>query len=566
MAHELVVRGGTVVDGTGAPPRVADIAIDDGRISEIGRIDGPAARVIDATDRVVTPGFVDIHTHLDAQIMWEPIGASSCWHGVTSVVLGNCGVSFAPCAGDERDYLAHLMESVEDIPADTILAGLRWDWTSYGDYLAALDRTRKGVNVGGMVGHCALRHHAMGERGLSEEPATDDDIAAMVDAVDEAMAAGALGFATSRTLLHTVPDGRFVPGTWARPEELYAIGDVLGRRGRGVFEVAPRFERSGDAYENTRAEIHWMAEVRRRSGRPVTFGVAQSDFGPEMYRKIFELVEEEAAAGGDIRPQTTPRGIALLFGMQARTFFDRAPEWAALKTLSLDERLAALDDPDRRASLIAAGRAHQPPMSFDGVYVLAVEPAEYRFTRDDSLAAHAERRGVDVVEAFVDISRETRGRALFSFPFLNQQWSAIEWMLAKPYTVLGLADSGAHVGLIMDAGQPTWFLSHWVRDTGWLPLEDAVRRLSSEPAELFGLTDRGVLRAGAWADVNVIDVDALALPLPEVVHDFPLGASRYVQRAQGYDATIVNGEVFMEDGEHTGALAGVTLRSGPDVR
>ncbi len=566
MTHDLVVRGGTVVDGTGAPSRKADVAIDDGRIVEIGRVDARGRREVDADGKVVSPGFVDIHTHLDAQIMWEPQGASSCWHGVTSVVLGNCGVSFAPCTGDERDYLAHLMEAVEDIPADSILDGLRWDWTTYGDYLAAIDRTPKGLNVGGMIGHCALRHHVMGERGLSEDPATADDIATMADLVDEAMAAGALGFATSRTLLHRVPDGRMVPGTWAQPEELYAFADAMGRRGRGVFEAAPRFERPGNDYEATRAEVHWMAEVRRRSGRPVTFGVAQSDLGPELYERIFEAVETEAAAGGDIRPQTTPRGIALLFSLQARTFFDRAPEWQALKALALAERVAVLDNDERRAELVAAARANTPPMKWDGVYVLASEPAQYRFTPEDSLAAHAARRGTDVAEAFVDITRETRGRALFSFPFLNQQWSAIEWMLRKPYTVLGLADSGAHVGLIMDAGQPTWFLAHWVRDTAWLPIEDAIRRLTSEPAELFGLTDRGVLTPGAWADVNVIDIDALALPLPEYVHDFPGGAGRYVQRGSGYDATIVNGAVFMEGGEHTGALAGVTLRSGPDIR
>jgi N-acyl-D-aspartate/D-glutamate deacylase len=566
MTADLVIRGGTVVDGTGAAARTADVAIDGGRVVAVGRVDDVGRRELDADGLVVTPGFVDIHTHLDAQIMWEPIAASSCWHGVTSVVLGNCGVSFAPCSGDEREYLAHLMESVEDIPAASTLNGLAWDWTTYGDYLEAIDRTPKGVHVGGMIGHCALRHHVMGERSLSEEPAMADDIAAMVDIVDEAIAAGALGFATSRTLLHRVPDGRMVPGTWAQPDELFAIADVLGRRGRGVFEAAPRFERPGDGYENTRTEIGWMAEIRRRTGRPVTFGVAQSDMGPELYERIFECVEREAATGGDIRPQTTPRGIALLFSLQARTFFDRAPEWQGLKSLSLDERVAVLDDDGRRAQLIEAGRANLPPMSWDGVFVLATEPAQYRFSADDSLAAHAARRGTDVVEAFVDITRETRGRALFSFPFLNQQWSAIEWMLAKPYTVLGLADSGAHVGLIMDAGQPTWFLAHWVRDTGWLPLEDAVRRLTSEPAQLFGLEGRGVIAPGAWADVNLIDVDALALPLPEFVHDFPLGAGRYVQRGSGYAATLVNGEVFMEDGEPTGTLAGTTLRSGPDVR
>ncbi len=566
MSHDIVIRDGLVVDGTGAAGRIADVAIDGDRITTVGTVDERATREIDAEGRVVAPGFVDIHTHLDAQISWDPLGTSSCWHGVTSVVLGNCGVTFAPCAPDEREYLAELMESVEDIPRDSILHGLSWDWTTYGEYLAELDRLPKGLNVGGMVGHCAIRHHVMGERGLSFGPATDDevptdhDVAAMCAAVDEAMTAGALGFATSRTLLHRVPDGRPVPGTWAEPRELFAIGDVLGKHGRGVFEVAPRFEDRGPDDENLIAEIHWMADIRRRTGRPVTFGIGQTNLVPEMYRTIFERVEAEATDGGDIRPQTTPRGIALLFGLQMRTFFDRAPGWAELAGKGVEARLAALDDDARRAELVESARA-TPGMDWSGVYVLDSEPADYRFTPEDSLAAHAERRGVDAVQAFVDISCETRGAAVFSFSFLNQSDDAVEWMLGKDYCALGLADSGAHVGLIMDAGQPTWLLADWVRDRQIMTLEEGVRRLTSDTADLFGIAGRGRLVEGAFADVNVIDVDALALPLPTAQRDFPLGAARYVQRASGYDATIVNGEVFMERGEHTGALAGVTLRS-----
>src|SRR4051812_35768361 len=349
MTHDLVIRNGNVVDGTGAPGRSADIAIDGDRISVVGDVDDRGRRELDAEGRVVTPGFVDIHTHLDAQIHWDPIGSSSCWHGVTSAVLGNCGVTFAPSAPDEREYLAGLMESVEDIPAASILEGLAWDWRSYGEYLGAIDRLPKGINVGGMIGHCAVRHHVMGDRSMGEEPASDDEIAAMADAVAEGMAHGALGFSTSRTLLHRVPDGRFVPGTWADDRELFAIADVLGAQQRGVYEVAPRFERPGKEYENTAREIGWMAEIRRRTGRPVTFGIGQSNLGPELYERIFECCEREAASGGDIRPQTTPRGIALLFGMAARTFFDRTPEWAAIANLRLAEKLAALDDDTRRA-------------------------------------------------------------------------------------------------------------------------------------------------------------------------------------------------------------------------
>src|SRR5262245_57009992 len=344
MAHDLVIRGGTVVDGTGATATRADVAIDGDRIVDIGDVSERGRQEIDADGAYVTPGFVDIHTHLDAQLAWDPDAPSSCWHGVTSVVLGNCGVAFAPVRRGQERWLAELMESVEDIPADSILEGLAWDWETYGDYLKAIDAMPKGVNVGGMIGHCSLRHYAMGERGLDEAPANEDDIASMCDLVDEAIAAGALGFSTSRTLLHRVPDGRPVPGTWADERELLAIADVLGRRGKGVYEVAPRFERPGDDYEGTRKEVHWMAEIHRRTGRPGTFGLPQSNAGPELYRKILELVDEEAATGGELRPQTTARGIGLLFGMQHRTFFDRAESWAALQPLTLDQRLAVLDD------------------------------------------------------------------------------------------------------------------------------------------------------------------------------------------------------------------------------
>jgi N-acyl-D-aspartate/D-glutamate deacylase len=561
MPYDLVISGGTIVDGTGRAPFTGDVAIDGDRVVAVGEVDGPGARTIDAEGKVVSPGFVDIHTHLDAQIGWDPNATSSCWHGVTSVVLGNCGVTFAPCKPEDRSYLAELMESVEDIPAGSILSGLSWEWETYGEYLREIDRLDKGVNYGGMVGHCAVRQYAMGERGLSEEPANADDVAAMADLVDEAIGAGALGFSTSRTLLHRVPDGRPVPGTWAAPDELYAIADALAKHGRGVFEAAPRFEQPGVDYENTRAEVHWMAEINRRTARPVTFGLAQSNLGPDLYRKILEFVDEEGARGGVVNPQTTARGIGLLFGIVHRTFFDRAPSWAALKDLDLEGRLAALDDDARRATLIEEAKQQTVPLDYDGVFVLSGDEAQYAYTDADSLGAQARAAGEHVAETFVRLSRETRGKVLFNFPFLNQRMDAVEDMLTHPSVVLGLADSGAHVGLIMDAGLPTWFLAHWVRDRQVFSLEEGVRRLTSDTARLFGVHGRGVLEPGAFADVNVFDLDALSLPLPEYVHDFPEGAGRYVQRSRGYDATIVNGQVFIEAGEPTGALAGRTLRS-----
>jgi N-acyl-D-amino-acid deacylase len=561
MTHDLVIRGGTIIDGTGDAGFTGDVAIDGDQVAEIGEVSGRARRSIDADGALVTPGFVDIHTHLDAQLAWDPDATSSCWHGVTSVVLGNCGVTFAPVRPDQRSWLAALMESVEDIPSASILEGLAWDWETYGEYLSAIDRMPKGVNVGGMVGHCAIRHYAMGERGLDEAPATEGDVAQMAALVDEAMRAGALGFSTSRTLLHRVPDGRPVPGTWAREAELFAIADVLARHGKGVYEVAPRFERPGADYEGTRTEVHWMAEINRRTRRPVTFGLAQSNAGPDLFRVILGLVDEEARTGGQLRPQTTARGIGLLFGLQHRTFFDRAPAWAALQPLTLDDRLAALQVPERRAELVAEAEADTPALDWRGVYVLTRDDVDYSADPATSLAEHARRAGETVVEAFVRLSIETRGQALFNYPFLNQRMDAVEELLDHPSVLIGLGDSGAHVGLIMDASLPTWFLLHWVRDRRKYTIEDAIRRLTSDNAAMFGITDRGVLRPGAHADVNIIDLDGLALKIPELVHDFPTGAGRYVQRSLGYVSTVVNGKVFVEDGALTGTHAGRTLRS-----
>jgi N-acyl-D-aspartate/D-glutamate deacylase len=564
MAYDLVIRNGTVVDGTGAPSFRGDVAVTGDRIAAVGDIDGEGRETIDAEGHVVSPGFVDVHTHLDAQVAWDPVATSSCWHGVTSVVLGNCGVTFAPCKPEDREYLAELMESVEDIPAASILDGLSWQWTTYGEYLGELDRLPKGVNVGGMVGHCAVRHWAMGERGLDEAPASADDIAAMTALVDEAIGAGALGFSTSRTMLHRVPDGRAVPGTYATPEELLAIGDVLGRHGHGTFEVAPKFgETDGADYEGSRAEVAWMAEVNRTTGRPVTFGLAQSDFRPELHTRVLGFVDEEAAHGAQLRPQTTARGIGLLFGIAHRTFYDGLPSWQALQALDLDGRLAALDDDERRAQLIRDADERPPGLDPGWVYLVGTKDAHYAYTSDDSLGALAARAGESPAATFVRLTRESRGRALFSFPFLNQSLAAVDEMLHHPTVMLGLGDSGAHVGQIMDASLPTFFLSHWVRDRGVFGLEDGIRRLTSDTAGVFGVADRGVIREGAYADLNVFDLDALHLPLPEYVHDFPGGAGRFVQRGDGYDATIVNGRVFMRGGEPTGELAGTVLRSGP---
>ena len=353
MAFDLIIRGGTVVDGTGAPPVTADVAVDGDRIAEVGRVEGRARREIDADGRVVTPGFVDIHTHLDAQLAWDPLGTSASWHGVTSVVLGNCGVTFAPVAPGGQQVLAEMMESVEDIPASSILDGLSWNWETYGDYLDELDRLPKGLNVGGMVGHCAVRLAAMGERAMDETPAAAEDIGAMATMVDQALASGALGFSTSRTLLHKVPDGRYVPGTKASADELMAFADVLRHRG-GIFEVAPAYVDIGNGSEDpVQDEVGLYADISRAADCDVSMALTQVDAAPDLHRNVLAAVDRENAAGARLRPQTTSRQIGILFGLAGRTPFARWGSWQPLADLPLEGRVARLRAPVSRAPLLA---------------------------------------------------------------------------------------------------------------------------------------------------------------------------------------------------------------------
>ena len=561
MAYDLVIRNGTLVDGTGAPGKRGDVAVSGNRIAAIGEVDGKGKREIDAGGKTVTPGFVDIHTHLDAQIAWDPIASSSCYHGVTSVVTGNCGVTFAPCKPEDRGYLAEMMESVEDIPQRSINAGLPWDWETYGEYLASVDRMRKGVNVGGMVGHCAVRIHAMGQRSLDETPANDEDVGKMCDLVDEAIGAGALGFSTSRTYMHKVPDGRYVPGTHADPSELLAIGRVLGRRRKGVFEGALRIG-EGDREEHlpkTRAEIAWVGQLSRENNVRATFGIVHSNRRPDLFRRTIAFAEEENAKGAQLRPQTSARGIGALLGLDHHTPFGTSAAWQELHRLSFPQRLAALEDAACRARLL---EADQPPwLDFAQAYILTDADLTYVHDRNRSLAAYAERTGQTPAEAFVELNRKHKGRVLLWYPGLNQSMDAIEEMITNPTVAMGLADSGAHVGQIMDASSPTWLLNYWVKERGVMTFEEAIRGWTSDTAAIFGIKDRGTLREGAYADINVIDVQRLGMELPEYKHDFPGDAGRYVQKGRGYDQMIVNGELFMEGGEHTGALAGMTLRS-----
>ena len=558
--HDVIITGGTVVDGTGAPAVQADVAVSGGTITHIGTVDGPAARSVDATRKLVTPGFVDIHTHLDAQISWDPLGTSSCYHGVTSVVIGNCGVTFAPCRPEDRRGLAEMMESVEDIPADAIMSGLSWDWETYGEYLRELDGRPKGLNVGGMIGHSALRRYVMGDRALDTEP-TAEDLAAMVELVDEAMTAGALGLSSSRTILHTGADGQPIPGTFAGLDELLALAGVLGEHGRGVFETAAMLgSQNGATPESTVTEVGVLAEISRATGRPVSFGLTQTIAGEGLHRQVLDLVAEANRTGARVHPQTTVRSVGVLFGLAHHTPYGGCPAWQELNGLDLGERLALIRS-DRRAELIAQADGREGGIDPALLFPLDTVPADYSLDPSTSLAARAAAAGTTPAALWLDLLDETDGACLLVWPFLNQTPAEVEHLLGDPNVVLGLADAGAHVGQIMDASQPTWFLAHWVRDRKLYSLEEGVARLTSIPADLFAMPDRGVLAVGRPADLNVIDLEALSLPLPTFAHDFPGGAGRWVQGASGYDLTMVNGVITVEQGEHTGALPGVTLRS-----
>ena len=562
MAHDLVIKGGTVVDGTGAPRRRGDVGVDGDRITAVGEVDADGAgRVIDAEGRLVTPGFVDLHSHLDAQVGWDPLMSSSCWHGVTSVVMGNCGMTFAPVRPGQAETLATMMESVEDIPAACILDGLTWQWETYGEYLDTVDQLPLGINAGGYVGDVALRTYVCGEAACEPDfAASPDQIAEMAQLVRDAMEAGALGYSVSRSLFHRVPDGRNVPGTWSDPDEFFGIAAPLGALGRGVLESAPRYNEEAGSVSRVDEELGWMAEISRRLGRPFSFNLQQISSLGDHYRRVIELCEEANRTGAQLRPQITPRSVGVLFSLAANTLIDDLPSFAPLADAGLAERLGALRDPDVRAQLVREG-ADKPVEPYERMFLMAPGEARYTYGPEDSIAAIARRHGITPIEAYIDAMVASDGRALVNWPVMNQLEDAIEELIVSPVTILGLADAGAHATQIMDASQPTYLLAHWARDQGLITVEEAVRMLTSDTASFIGYTGRGRVVEGGFADLNIVDLDALALDVPEIVHDFPGHAPRFIQRSRGIDHTIVNGQPFMEAGQHTGALAGRLLRS-----
>ena len=550
MSHDLVIRGGAVVDGTGAEAVTADVAVEGDRIAAVGKVTGKGKREIDATGLVVAPGFIDLHTHLDAQIGWDPQVTSISWHGVTTALFGNCGVTFAPCKASDREFLAGMMETVEDIPKDAILHGLPWNWESYGGYLDALEALGPAINVCGLVGHCATRFYVMGERAV-EEPASADETRAIAELAGQSVKEGAVGFSTNRFPPHRLPDGRSIPGTFAERDELRAVAEQVGKHG-GIMQTVSDF-RDFDAE---------MALIRdeARMARGALFSSA-AEIGTE---RLNEKVSAMRAEGLNVTSVTVPRSGGGVGGLATDNFF-RTPAWNALRKLPLAERVRAIRDGETRAKLVAEVKAQGDAVA-NGMkrWFYMGDGARPRYTQhlSENLAAMAEAAGEHPVETWLRLSDETDGKALFHMRGFNVNLDALAELITTDWAMPGLGDAGAHVSQMIDSGWPTFILSHWHRDTGLYSLPEAVRRISAVPADVLGLEDRGTVAVGKRADINVFDIHGLEERMPEIVHDFPFGAPRFIQRAAGYKATVCNGAVVLMDDELTGERAGRVLRNG----
>ena len=543
MAHDIVIRGGELVDGTGAGPVPGDLAVDDGLITAVGKVDGKGKQEIDAKGLAVTPGFVDLHTHLDAQIGWDPSLTPVSWHGVTTALLGNCGVTFAPCKPDDVELLAAMMETVEDIPKNAILTGLPWDWEDYGGYLDAIERLNPAINVAGMVGHCAVRFYVMGERAV-EEQASDDERKQMADVVAHSIDRGAVGFSTNRYPPHKLPDGRSIPGTFAEVGELVEIAKAIGPRNALMQAVGANFEVLRAMAETTKGRILFSYGTGPQEGMG-----AKSAAGLKQLSKF-----------GDLTAITQVRGSGFMFGLQSNLPV-QGETWDKLRKQNLEQRLAAIRDPETREKLVDEGLAMKRRFPMTNVFYLGDgESPNYTAPPDQNLEAVAEANNEHWVETFVRLSDETDGRALFNLRMFNQSLKELGDLFKSEHIFPSLGDAGAHVSQIMDAGWSTFILSYWIREAGIYSLGEGIRRMTSGPARVLGLKDRGALQPGLRADINVFDPDKVAERQPVLVHDFPGGAPRYIQKSMGYKTTIVNGEVTLVDGEHTGARAGRVLR------
>ena len=569
--HDLVIRGGLVIDGTGAAARRADVAVDGGRISVVGTVAAKGRREIDAAGRIVTPGWVDIHTHYDGQVTWDPYLSPSCWHGVTTVVMGNCGVGFAPARPDRHDWLIGLMESVEDIPGSALAEGIKWDWETFPEYLDVLDAKPRVLDVAAQAPHGSIRAYVMGERGARNEAATPEDIAEMARITKEAMLAGAVGFSTSRTQLHRAKDGEAMPGTFAGADEMIGIGRALGEAGHGVFEIASDMMIPED-------EFAWMTEFAKDSGLPITFAMLQSPVQPDKWRDLLQMTEKAREDGARITAQIACRPTGMVLGWQSTVHpFVRKHAYREIAHLPFAQRLERLKDPAVREAIVT--EVAPPPPGFGAVLtngfgrMFRLERdgrLDYEPRAEDSIAAEAQRTGVAPEAIVYDMLMENDGRGYIYLPLLNYaefNFDHIAEMMHHPATILSLSDGGAHCGVICDASFPTYMLTYWARDRERgerLPLEQVVKMQTHDTAQLYGLGDRGVLAPGMKADLNVIDYEALTILPPEMIFDLPAEGRRLVQRAQGYSATVVSGVVTFENGEATGDLPGKLVR-GPQA-
>jgi N-acyl-D-amino-acid deacylase len=572
MALDLLIKNGTVVDGSGAPRHRGDVGVRDGRIVEVGRVGSVAERTIDADGLIVAPGFVDGHTHMDAQVAWDPIGSCSCWHGVTTVIMGNCGFALAPCKPEEREWFARCLTAVEDIPTESMMSGIDWTWETFPEYLAHVERMPKAINYGAYIGHSALRMYVMGKRAL-DQTATPDDLRRMEAAVEEAIRAGAMGFSSSRSTTHVTPDNTPVPSRIADWTEVDRLVGVMGRLGSGIFQVGPDI--SGGAAQ--RAFLARLKRVALESGRPVMFGTIASRQGedPNPWTYQLDYLDECAAAGATVWGQSGTRSINAIFSLKSYLPFDVLPAWRELRRLPLAEQKARLADPATRKVLVAeearmkprdnvfqgGGAATTDPRRPDYDNLYAMKDVEWN---DPTVAELAAARGQHPVEVMIDLSLANDNQ-VYVQPIVNERPEQILGMLRHPRTLATFSDSGAHVCQEMGSSLQTHMLSYWVRARQAFTLEQAVRKLAHDNAAAWSLADRGVLQPGYRADLVVFDAERVRPAMPTVEADLPGGARRLVQKAEGIAATVVNGEVTLEHGEPTGRRPGVLLR-GPGHR
>jgi N-acyl-D-aspartate/D-glutamate deacylase len=563
MAYDILIRNGTVVDGSGGAPYPADVGIRNGRIASIGRIREKARTTIDAEGHAVSPGFVDGHTHMDAQVFWDPIGSSSCYHGVTSVVMGNCGFTLAPCRKDEADLVFRNLERAEDLSRDAMLTGIDWQWETFPQFLDAVDGLPKGINYAGYIGHSALRTYVMGERAFTD-PATEEDLASMCRHVQEAVRAGAIGFSTSRTFNHITADDRPVASRLAEWDEVRAIVNAMGETGKGIFEIAG--EAPGRDPARIRDYHERLKNLAVESGVTQTWGMFSVRIAPDFWRPYFDLLDETAAAGGRMYAQVHSRALNVLLSFKTSTPFDNWDVWKDVRSLSLEEQKAKLRDPALRARLVeVANREYQGPRvvgaearppSWEWVYPMADMGYD-----QPSMAELAAERGVDPVELMIDMSLAHDFDIFFRQPIANENQDDVLEMMKHPRAMVTFSDSGAHVSQIMDSSLQTHLLSYWVREKQAFTLQEAVRRITYDTATMWGLHDRGLVREGMAADLVIFDPDTIGPRMPTVEHDLPAGARRLKQTADGILHTIVNGEVLLTRNEYSGATPGRLLRA-----